>query len=112
MTHTLSEENLIIIINEILKRQGSFDISNIKINKMNDHWWLLSDGLREGGKNPVSADYIGKAFDTDNVEILAVLMIDENNFPCDFEIIKIDGGAIIIDVNEFNFEYIKSNGKP
>jgi hypothetical protein len=106
--NSLTDENVIKIISEIMslqETQHAFSASKLNINKQNDCWWLLSYA---DSVNPIGsghADYLGTTRDADNVEIIAVLMLDRNEFPIDFEIIKLDGEEIISSLSDLKFLY-------
>lgn len=104
--NTLTHENFIKIITEIMSLQGGFNSSKLAIKQMNEFWWQLSNSDVINSKGAWASEYLGHALDSDGVEILAVLMIDENDFPCDFEIIKIDGEKILTNINELKFDYL------
>lgn len=87
------------------KTPHGFSTSKLGLNKKNDCWWLLSYADSVNPKGSGHADYLGTTKDADGVEVIAVLMLDRNEFPIDFEIIKLDGEEIISSLSDLKFLY-------
>lgn len=109
--NNLTDENAIKIIVEIMNLQGGFDASKLNLKKLNNCEWLLSNSDVKTSKGAWSADYLGQTYDIDGVDIIAVLMLDDSNYPLDLEIIKLDGSQIILNMNEVKFDFVRSDGK-
>lgn len=106
--NSLTHEEVTGIVTKIMNLQNEFDLSKMGVKKMNDCWWLLHDSTVLKSTGAYSADYYGQQYDEDGVEIIAILVLDNNDYPKDFEIMRLDGGKVISNLSNMKFNYIKS----
>lgn len=106
--NSLTHEEVTKIVTAIMNLQNKFDSSKMGVKKMNDCWWLLHNNTVLESTGAYSADYYGQQYDEDGVEIIAILVLDNNNYPKDFEIMRLDGGKIMSNIRSMKFNYVKS----